>query len=112
MHLCCGEQFSHTSGGKGCAPEESLTPSLPVSLATVAAELRLLSWPPAKLPGTARMVVWMHCIEGFTHEEIGRTFGYTASFSKTQLARAYAAMADARFGAVEQSDESETVCGA
>ena len=66
----------------------------------------------AKLPGTARMVVWMHCIEGFTHEEIGRAFGYTASFSKTQLARAYAAMADARFGAVEQNDESETVCGA
>ncbi len=60
----------------------------------------------AKLSRTARMVVWMHCIEGFTHEEIGRACGYTASFSKTQLARAYAAMADARFGAVEQNDES------
>ena len=66
----------------------------------------------ARLPATARMVVWMHCIEGFTHEEIGRAFGYTASFSKTQLARAYAAMADARFGAAEQNDESATVCGA
>ena len=68
----------------------------------------------AKLSGTARMVVWMHCIEGFTHEEIGRAFGYTASFSKTQLARAYAAMADARFGAAEQHDESATnrVCRA
>ena len=62
----------------------------------------------AKLPGTARMVVWMHCIEGFTHEEIGRAFGYTASFSKTQLARAYSALADARFGAMEQNDESAT----
>ena len=62
----------------------------------------------AKLPGTARMVVWMHCIEGFTHEEIGRAFGYTASFSKTQLARAYSALADARFGATEQNDESAT----
>ena len=62
----------------------------------------------AKLSNTARMVVWMHCIEGFTHAEIGRTFGYTASFSKTQLARAYSAMADARFGGTEQNDESAT----
>lgn len=62
----------------------------------------------AKLSSTARMVVWMHCIEGFTHEEIGRAFGYTASFSKTQLARAYSALADARFGATEQNDEPAT----
>ena len=62
----------------------------------------------AKLNGKARMVVWMHCIEGFTHEEIGRAFGYTASFSKTQLARAYSALADARFGELEQNDESAT----
>ena len=68
----------------------------------------------AKLSGTARMVVWMHCIEGFTHEEIGSAFGHTASFSKTQLARAYSAMADARFGATEQQDDSATnrVCRA
>ena len=68
----------------------------------------------ARLSRTARMVVWMHCIEGFTHEEIGRAFGYTASFSKTQLARAYSAMADARFGGAEQNDESATnrVCRA
>ena len=68
----------------------------------------------ARLSGTARMVVWMHCIEGFTHEEIGRAFGYTASFSKTQLARAYAAMADARFSGTEHCDESATnrVCRA
>ena len=62
----------------------------------------------ARLSGRARMVVWMHCIEGYTHEEIGRAFGYTASFSKTQLARAYSAMADARFGAPEHNDESAT----
>ena len=68
----------------------------------------------ARLPATARMVVWMHCIEGFTHEEIGKAFGYTASFSKTQLARAWAALADARFGSGEQHNESETnrVCRA
>ncbi len=68
----------------------------------------------AKLPGTARMVVWMHCIEGFTHEEIGRAFGYTASFSKTQLSRAFSAMADARFGTTEHNDDPATsrVCRA
>ncbi len=67
-----------------------------------------------RLSSTARMVVWMHCIEGFTHEEIGEKFGYTASFSKTQLARAYKALANARFGSTEQHDESATkrVCRA
>ena len=60
----------------------------------------------ARLSSTARMVVWMHCIEGFTHAEIGEAFGRTASFSKTQLARACSAMADARFGSTEQHDES------
>ena len=68
----------------------------------------------ARLSSTARMVVWMHCIEGFTHEEIGKAFGHTASFSKTQLSHAYSAMADARFGSKEQHDESATnrVCRA
>ena len=68
----------------------------------------------ARLSSIARMVVWMHCIEGFTHEEIGKAFGHTASFSKTQLSRAYSAMADARFGSTEQRNESATnrVCRA
>lgn len=45
------------------------------------------------LPGTARLVVWMHCVEGYTHREIGKAFGRSASFSKSQLARACQAMA-------------------
>ena len=45
------------------------------------------------LPSNARAVVWMHCVEGYTHDEIGRTFGRTASFSKSQLARALRALA-------------------
>jgi len=61
-----------------------------------------------KLSATARMVVWIHCIEGFTHAEIGCAFGNSASFSKTQLARAYSAFADARFGKAEQSDAAAT----
>ena len=59
-----------------------------------------------RLSGTARMVVWMHCIEGFTHAEIGRAFGRTASFSKTQVARAYSRLAAARFGEEERNDDS------
>lgn len=42
------------------------------------------------LPTTARTVVWLHDVEGYTHEEIGALLGQTASFSKSQLARAYA----------------------
>jgi RNA polymerase sigma-70 factor (ECF subfamily) len=41
------------------------------------------------LPDTARMVVWLHDVEGHTHKEIGAMLGYTASFSKSQLARAH-----------------------
>lgn len=41
------------------------------------------------LPVTARTVVWLHDVEGYTHEEIGALLGQSASFSKSQLARAY-----------------------
>ena len=40
------------------------------------------------LSPTARSVVWLHYVEGYTHEEIARCFDRTVSFSKTQLARA------------------------
>jgi RNA polymerase sigma factor (sigma-70 family) len=42
-----------------------------------------------RLPETARAVVWLHDVEELTHEEIGRLFGHTASFSKSQLLRAH-----------------------
>jgi RNA polymerase sigma factor (sigma-70 family) len=41
------------------------------------------------IPDVARAVVWLHDVEGYTHEEIGRMMGRTASFSKSQLARAH-----------------------
>ncbi len=43
----------------------------------------------AALPPTARAVVLLHDVEGYTHQEIGRLMGRTASFSKSQLARAH-----------------------
>lgn len=44
----------------------------------------------AQLSETSRAVVWMHDVEGFTHEEIAEQMGRTVSFSKSQLARAHA----------------------
>jgi RNA polymerase sigma-70 factor (ECF subfamily) len=41
------------------------------------------------LPDTARSVVWLHDVEGYTHEEIAEMMGKTPSFSKSQLARAH-----------------------
>lgn len=42
-----------------------------------------------RLSAEARLVVWLHDVEGYTHKEIGEQLGKTASFSKSQLARAY-----------------------
>jgi RNA polymerase sigma-70 factor (ECF subfamily) len=44
----------------------------------------------AMLPDTARLVVWLHDVEGYTHPQIGGMLGGTASLSKSQLARAHA----------------------
>ncbi|HTC51185.1 MAG TPA: sigma-70 family RNA polymerase sigma factor [Steroidobacteraceae bacterium] len=43
----------------------------------------------ASLTPTARAVVWLFEVEGWSHEEIAREFGRTVSFSKSQLARAH-----------------------
>ncbi len=43
----------------------------------------------AQLSPTARAVVLLHDVEGYTHEEIGRMMGKTKSFSKSQLSRAH-----------------------
>ncbi|HET9514682.1 MAG TPA: sigma-70 family RNA polymerase sigma factor, partial [Gemmatimonadales bacterium] len=42
-----------------------------------------------RLSDTARAVVWLHDVEGYTHEEIANLMGKTVSFSKSQLARAH-----------------------
>jgi RNA polymerase sigma-70 factor (ECF subfamily) len=43
-----------------------------------------------RLGDTARVVVWLHDVEGFTHEEIAALMGMSVSFSKSQLSRAHA----------------------
>lgn len=37
-----------------------------------------------------RIIVWLHDVEGYKHQEIAELFGKTESFSKTRLARARA----------------------
>ena len=56
-----------------------------------------------RLSSQERMIVWMHCIEGYTHEEIGGVFGKTASFSKAQIARAYDKLAQNRDATIPES---------
>ncbi|HVY82925.1 MAG TPA: sigma-70 family RNA polymerase sigma factor [Steroidobacteraceae bacterium] len=46
----------------------------------------------ATLSPTARAVVWLYDVEGYSHEEIAQAFGRSISFSKSQLARAHARM--------------------
>ena len=43
----------------------------------------------ATLAPTARAVVWMYEVEGYSHAEIAHAFGRSVSFSKSQLARAH-----------------------
>jgi len=43
----------------------------------------------SSLSPTARAVVWLFEVEGYSHDEIGHAFGRSASFSKSQLARAH-----------------------
>jgi RNA polymerase sigma factor (sigma-70 family) len=59
-----------------------ITPAPPVEGLDVERALQSLSV-------TARAVVWLYEVEGYTHEEIARLFGRTVSFSKSQLARAH-----------------------
>ncbi len=42
-----------------------------------------------RLSPVARSVLWLHEVEGYTHQEIGEMMGKTASFSKSQLSRAH-----------------------
>lgn len=56
-----------------------------------------------QLSETSRAVVWLHDVEGFTHEEIAEQMGKTVSFSKSQLARAHTRLR--RMLSVEREDQ-------
>jgi RNA polymerase sigma factor (sigma-70 family) len=81
-------------------PEEELTQEMAAAVAAdsnhgvapvaTAPERLDLEAALARLPGTTRFVIWLHDVEGYSHEEIAAATGRTASFSKSQLARAHA----------------------
>ncbi len=48
----------------------------------------------SSLNPTARAVVWLYEVEGWSHAEIAQSFGRTVSFSKSQLARAHQRLRD------------------
>ena len=45
-----------------------------------------------RLPAVTRAIVWLHDVEGLTHEEIAQGFGRSVSYSKSQLSRAHVAL--------------------
>jgi len=69
---------AHAGPGEG----QSATRALPPEAIDVERAL-------AALAPTARAVVWMYEVEGYSHAEIAHAFGRSVSFSKSQLARAH-----------------------
>jgi RNA polymerase sigma-70 factor (ECF subfamily) len=69
--------------------EDTSAAALPLASAAISAEVIDVERALAHLAPTARAVVWMFEVEGFSHEEIARSFGRSVSFSKSQLARAH-----------------------
>jgi len=61
-----------------------------------------------ELADVARAVVWLHDVEGYTHKEIGTLMGASASFSKSQLARAHERLRMLLHG--DQETISEELC--
>lgn len=44
----------------------------------------------AELPAATRSVIWLYCVEGYSHAEIAGFMEQTVSFSKSQLSRGLA----------------------
>jgi RNA polymerase sigma-70 factor (ECF subfamily) len=69
---------------------ETSAAATPLTTAATPAEMIDVERALAQLAPTARAVLWMYEVEGYSHEEIARSFGRSVSFSKSQLARAHA----------------------
>jgi RNA polymerase sigma factor (sigma-70 family) len=71
-------------------PDETANDRLMPSIQAPAAETLDVERALASLAPTARAIVWLFEVEGYSHEEIAKAFGKSVSFSKSQLARAHA----------------------
>ncbi len=54
------------------------------------AETALVERALSKLPAATRSVIWLYCVEGYSHPEIAQAMGQSVSFSKSQLSRGLA----------------------
>ena len=59
----------------------------------------------SELEPETRLVIWLHDVEGYTHQEIAGLVGRTASYSKSQMARGYQKLAK-RFRGTEDGIEN------
>ncbi|MGH8132566.1 MAG: RNA polymerase sigma factor [Steroidobacteraceae bacterium] len=75
----------YLDGGDG----EAALLSAALTTAAVPAEVLDVERALATLAPTARAVIWMYEVEGYSHAEIAGAFGRSISFSKSQLARAH-----------------------
>jgi RNA polymerase sigma factor (sigma-70 family) len=85
LHLTTGLGSADTDGDGEARWHDSLLPPTPGPKAESFDVERAL----ASLTPTARAVVWLFEVEGYSHEEIAQSFGRSISFSKSQLARAH-----------------------
>jgi len=56
------------------------------------------------LPALTRAVIWLHDVEGYTHQEIAAGLGRSVGFSKSQLSRGHARLRRA-LGATQREGE-------
>jgi RNA polymerase sigma-70 factor (ECF subfamily) len=80
MHVRRRNRFDHTP-----VDDNSLADPTPAPWRH--ADAQALERALAELPDTARAVLWLYHVEGYTHVEIAAQFGRSESFSKSQLAR-------------------------
>lgn len=65
--------------------------SAPIAVSpSMAAEGAVLERALAMLPDATRSVIWLYCVEGYSHAEIAQAMTQSVSFSKSQLARGLA----------------------
>jgi RNA polymerase sigma factor (sigma-70 family) len=81
MHLRKRSRFDHTPIDDNALADATPAPWQHADAQTLERAL-------ADLPDTARAVLWLYHVEGYTHVEIADQFGRSVSFSKSQLARA------------------------
>lgn len=68
-------------------PQDDWAPADSGSSPSFAAETAVLERALADLPDTTRSVIWLYCVEGYSHVEIAGFMEQTVSFSKSQLSR-------------------------